>query len=230
MTPKDATVVGHQSCLSAAGREQAEIAAPVIPGVYTVRYVTSVGTTLAHSDIEIFEILATISAPAEVAPQDEISVAWTGPGADQDFVAVARLDSPPLKYIHWAPVSGGNPVRLRTPYGVGDFELRYIRAADGTILARAPLRVATEQISMQVPQKVDAGTRFEVHWDGTPGENDVIAVAEIDSDDRTHLDWSYVSSGNPVTLAAPFEPGLYVVRYLGGENLTVRDRRRFRVY
>ena len=89
--------------------------------------------------------------------------------------------------------------------------------------------MATEPVELQVPREVEAGSRFLVHWTGTAGNQDIIAVAEVDSDDRSHLDWAYMSAGSPVELAAPFEPGLYVVRYLGGKRLDVRERRRFRV-
>lgn len=226
---KDASELGHETCLEATADGSTEIPAPVLPGLYSIRYVTTMGQILARSELEVFEVLATVSGPARIAPRIEMSVEWTGPARDQDFIAVARLDSPSLKYIHWAPVSDGNPARLRAPYGIGEFELRYVRGSDGSILARAPLVVEIVRVELQAPKKVEAGSRFEVHWTGTAGENDFIAVAATDSDDHTHLDWSYLTGGSPITLAAPFEPGIYDLRYHRGDDLAVRDRKRFRV-
>ncbi len=228
ITPKDDTIVGHQTCvLATAGG--VEIRAPVVPGVYTVRYLSSMGQTRARADLEVFEVLASVSGPKVVVPQVEMAVEWTGPGQKQDFVTVARLDSPPDKYIHWVPVSSGNPVLLRAPYAPGDFELRYIRATDGLVLASTPLEVIMERVLVSVPQKVESGTRFQVHWTGTPEKNDIIALAEIDSAPHVYIDWSYMSGGSPVILAAPFEAGEYVVRYLGGQKLEIRHHKRIRI-
>ena len=71
---------------------------------------------------------------------------------------------------------------------------------------------------------VEAGTRFEVAWSGTTGEGDFIAVARPRSGRGKHLDWSYTDLGSPMTLAAPFEAGKYVVRYVSGKSNKILTR------
>ena len=69
-------------------------------------------------------------------------------------------------------------------------------------------------ITLVVPTVVEAGTRFEVEWSGTAGKGDFISIANPHSGAKRYLDWSFANLGSPVTLAAPFDPGRYVVRYV----------------
>ena len=102
--------------------------------------------------------------------------------------------------------------------------MRYVRAADGEILARQPVDVVALAISLNAPAEVDAGTRFEVEWTGTAKSGDFIAVAPFDAPRRRYLDWTYTSVGHLLTLAAPFKPGDYEVRYISGDDLEVIAR------
>jgi Ca-activated chloride channel family protein len=119
----------------------------------------------------------------------------------------------------------GSPAVLTVPNTVGDYEIRYVRASDGEVLARHPLAVEAVEIAIEVPSVVEAGTRFEVAWSGTAGVGDFIAVAQHHSGPENYLDWSYTDLGSPVTLAAPFEPGIYVVRYVSGTSNEIVARR-----
>ena len=62
-------------------------------------------------------------------------------------------------------------------------------------------------------------------WSGTAGEGDFITVADARSGPKKHLDWSYTNLGSPVILAAPFEAGKYVVRYISGASDEILARR-----
>jgi hypothetical protein len=74
---------------------------------------------------------------------------------------------------------------------------------------------------ISVPKRVEAGTRFEVEWTGTPGAGDFLAVAVKGSKARRYLDWSYATAGSPLTLAAPFKKGQFVVRYISGSDFAI---------
>ena len=76
-------------------------------------------------------------------------------------------------------------------------------------------------ITLEAPSPVDSGTRFEVSWTGTPGEGDYVAVARANADAARHLDWAFATLGSPLSLAAPFEPGQYVVRFISGSSREV---------
>ncbi len=179
---------------------------------------------LARSTLEGIEMQATLECPAEVSAGEEFEITWTGPDSPLDYLSIAEPGSANEAYLEWAQTGEGNPLRLRAPRRTGEFELRYVRAADGEVLARRLMRVVAEEMRLQAPTRVDAGSRFEVEWSGTPGRGDFIAITEEDAAPGTHLDWSYATAGRLLTLAAPFQPGRYEVRYVSGEKLKILAR------
>jgi Ca-activated chloride channel family protein len=211
-------------CLPADAEGAISATAPEIPGEYIVRYVSPRGRTLAQSSLEVFEILATLDAPREMAPGADIAVRWTGPDAEQDFLSVAGPGDADDQYLSFVPTENGNPAHIRAPGSPGEYELRYVRAADGEVLARETFTVATSKISLEVPASVDAGTRFEVAWTGTSEEGDFVALTRVRTGIEEHLDFAFTNLGSPTTLAAPFQPGRYVVRYVSGVSGKVLAR------
>jgi len=205
-------------CIPAVGQGPIAASAPAVAGEYLVRYLSRRGRMLARASLEVFEILATLEGPMTAAPGADISVSWTGPDSEQDFLSIAAHDELDEQYRSFSPTASGNPVILTAPVTAGDYEVRYVRAADSEVLARRTLVVAAVEVTLEVPLVVEAGTRFEVAWSGTAGEGDFITVADVRSGPKKHLDWSYTDLGSPVTLAAPFEEGKYVVRYISGAS------------
>jgi Ca-activated chloride channel family protein len=236
--PGDYIIVEHSGeddlpedvlCIPAFGGGPITVNAPGPAGNYAVRYKSSRGQSVARASLEVFEILATLEGPVKAAPGEEIDVDWTGPDAAQDFLSLAALGEADDEYRSFSPTAIGSPAVLTAPDTVGDYEIRYVRASDGEVLARHPLAVAAVEIALEVPRVVEAGTRFEVAWSGTAGVGDFIAVAHHRSGPKNYLDWSYTDLGSPVTLAAPFEPGMYVVRYVSGKNNEIVARRSIEV-
>ena len=213
-------------CILAIGGGPVTVNAPDLAGDYVVRYRSRRGRSVARASLEVFEILATLEGPTMAVPGEDISVGWTGPDAAQDFLSIATHDELDEQYRSFSPTTSGNPVILTTPITPGDYEIRYVRAADGEVLARQTLAVVAVEVTLEVPRVVEAGTRFEVTWSGaSSGKGDFITVAHARSGPKKHLDWSYTDLGSPVTLAAPFEAGKYVVRYVSGTNNEILDRR-----
>jgi Ca-activated chloride channel family protein len=173
--------------------------------------------------------LATLDAPGEVAAGGEITISWTGPEEQQDYLSLAVAGAADDQYLSWAPAIDGNPTRLAVPINAGPYEIRYVRGEDGEVLARQPLEVVAVEITIEVPSVVTAGTRFEVIWTGTAGDGDFIAVARPRTNARNFLDWASTGFGSPVTLAAPFESGSYVVRYISGASKEIITRQRINV-
>ena len=157
------------------------------------------------------------------------SIHWTGPEGSQDFLTVAPVGSANGQYLRWAPAAEGNPTLLAAPDDPGAYEIRYLSGDDGEVQARHPFEVIVVEVTIDVPSVVDAGTRFEVAWTGTTGDGDFISVSRPRSHVKNYLDWAFTSFGSPVTLAAPFEPGSYVVRYVSGANNEIKARRRLKV-
>jgi Ca-activated chloride channel family protein len=212
-------------CIPAIGDGPATVDAPDLAGDYVVRYRSSRGQSLARASLDVFEILATLEGPTEAAPGQSLSIDWTGPDAPQDFLSIAASGDGDDQYRSFTPTTSGNPAVLNAPITPGNYEVRYVRAEDGEVLARLPLVILAVEVTLEVPKVVEAGTRFEVAWKGTAGEGDFVAVAHRGSGPKQHLDWSYTDLGSPVTLAAPFEAGQYVVRYISGTSQEIVARR-----
>ncbi len=218
----DADDTDYSVCLPAA-RENGTftIAAPAAAGDYSIFYRSRLGKILARRSLEVFEVLATLEGPATAAPGTILEFAWTGPDAAQDFLSIATPGSPDDTYVSWAPTADGNPARLRSPPDPGSYEVRYIRSVDGANLARSGLEIVAVQIELNVPKSVRSGTRFDVQWNGTARSGDFLAVAKTGSSTGESLDFAFAASGSPSSLAAPFEPGQYEVRYVSGFDLKI---------
>jgi Ca-activated chloride channel family protein len=216
-------------CIPVSGAGPVTVSAPDLAGDYVVRYRSRVGQSLARSPLEIFEILATIEAPTNAGPGEKVTAIWTGPAEGQDFLSIAAPDEPNEHYRSFSPTRNGSPAELIAPISPGEYEIRYVRAADGEILARHSLEIVKVDVRLVVPPAVEAGTRFEVAWEGTAGEGDFVTIAHPRSGPERHLDWSYTDLGSPVTLAAPFEAGTYIVRYVSGTTDGIVARRKIQV-
>jgi len=219
----------YELCVPVTGIGPITVTAPAVAGNYAVRYLSRRGRVLARTGIGVFEILATLGGPSEIGPGEEFNVHWTGPDEEQDFLSIAAADQDDRTYRSFALTADGSPALLTAPKAPGSYELRYVRASDGEVLARHQLSVVAEEISLEAPAIVEAGTRFEVKWTGTAGEGDFLAVASAGSGAKKPFDWTYANLGSPVTLAAPFEPGQYVVRYVSGATRKVVARKTIRV-
>jgi len=221
ITPAEGGENDHAACLFTTAGSPLELTSPVIPGRYKVRYVSAFGRVLARSSLQVFEVLATLDGPSEVAPGEDFMVGWEGPGAIQDYITLAAPDAPSDDYLSWSPTSAGPSLQLRAPDQHGSYEVRYIRAADSEILARLAIEIVLVEIGLRVPDEVIAGTRFGVEWTGTSRDGDFVAITPHGAPERRHLDWAYTSTGQSISLAAPFKPGKYEVRYIAGDDLTV---------
>lgn len=118
----------------------ATVTLPTEPGVWEVRYyLGSDGqTVLASQTITLAAATATLTAPASAITGQPVSVGWTGPGHDGDFVAIGR---PGEGYGVWTYTSEGNPLTIAAPTEAGDWELRYYMAGSDQPLATVPLVV-----------------------------------------------------------------------------------------
>jgi Ca-activated chloride channel family protein len=197
--------------------------APAEAGDYVITYRSARGTVLDRRPLEVFEVLATLGGPDSAAPEEALAIPWTGPDAAQDFVSIAPPGAAEDDYVRWIPTREGNPARLRAPSEPGSYEVRYVRAADNAVLARRVLEVVETPVELHVPNSVAAGTRFHVRFSGTTRPGDYLTVAEVGSGALDSLDFSFVATGGALTLAAPFEPGQFEVRYISGSDHRIVD-------
>jgi Ca-activated chloride channel family protein len=222
LVPADGTPTNPASCRLVSATNPIELTAPGEEGFWEVRYVSGLtGRTLARSAVEVTAIIVTLDGPEQVAAGRSFEVAWEGPAGTADYVSIAVEGGADDDYVDLSPASRGSPARFIAPRTPGSYEVRYVEGASGRIRRRAALEVVEEAVRLKVPRKILAGTRFDVRWDGPDRPGDILAVAHPGDPAQVHEDWTYTSAGSPASVAAPFEPGRYELRYItdGGREV-----------
>lgn len=166
-----------------------------------------------------------VNGPDEVEAGAEFEVAWTGPDAQGDFVTIVAEGATEWTNEPWFYTGNGNPGTLVAPTEEGDYELWYVAGADEEILARSPIAVTPFEGALQAPDEVEAGSEFEVTWNGPDGPGDFVTIVAEGTERWTNESWFYTGNGNPGTLVAPIEPGDYEVWYVtGADDATMATR------
>jgi hypothetical protein len=166
---------------------------------------------------------ATVSAPAEVAVGAELVVTWTGPADKTDFISLDPAGAPASRYGSYEYASKGSPLTLRAPGVPGEYAVRYHTGASGyPVLASAAVRVVAITATVEVPASVAAGAPVSVTWTGPDYPQDFISIDPEGAAESRYGAYAYTSTGSPLTIDAPVEPGRYVVRYhLGSSGYSV---------
>jgi len=193
--------------------------APSDPGQYEIRYILGRGTKLlAKAPLTVNAVPATVEAPGEVNVAARIEVKWQGPAAEGDFISVALPKQPPAAVTARALVKDGNPAKLWTPADAGQYEIRYVLARGGRVLAKAPITLNAVTATVEPPASAKAGTEVEIHWQGPGYPEDFIAVAKVSQPPNASVSAVKIRPGGTVKLRAPKEPGTYEVRYVLGRG------------
>ncbi len=199
--------------------DPAALQMPTEPGIYELRYVMNLDRTiLATRQIEVVGVDYAVSGPESAIAGDTITVDWTGPDYQNDYIAVARVGNRGNQQEGYAYTRNGNPAELRLPLEPGDYELRYITAQDRVISASQPIRIDPVTASLTAPTEGVAGETITLTWEGPDYQNDFIAVAEAGSRENTYINYSYTRDGSPLQLTLPAFPGDYEIRYIAQGN------------
>ncbi len=152
------------------------------------------------------------SAPAA----GELTVRWTGPSAKDDYVVFARPGGEETR--HFGYTRDGSPLKIRVPGEPGDYELRYVSAENGAILARTKVTATPVSAMLEAPAKGLAGSEITVPFKGPNAPEDWVGLAKAGAAaaDYEAGAWIYANDGSPARLRLPVEPGAYEVRYVSG--------------
>jgi Ca-activated chloride channel family protein len=116
--------------------------APGSPGAYEARYVDGERSKIrARAPIEVTAIPITLSAPATTPAGLRFDVAWTGPAAPGDFLAISKPGAGPTRTLDWASTTIGSPITLAAPSKPGAYEIRYVADGGREVLAVTPIEV-----------------------------------------------------------------------------------------
>jgi hypothetical protein len=172
---------------------------------------------------------ATLQFPPQVNAGKPFPVKWTGPDNAKDYITVIRKESADAVYGNYRDTREGNPVELLAPIEPGEWEVRYVAARSHTVLARAPLIVAANAVTLQAPVEVIAGTGVAVSWTGPDNAGDYLTLVPKDLPDGQYGNYTYTNKGSPLTITAPITPGEAEVRYMTGQGAKVLQRFPLRV-
>jgi Ca-activated chloride channel homolog len=197
----------------------AGVTMPATPGDYELRYVLGdSGRVVARLPITVADAATSVSGPAEAPAGATITVDWSGPDAQNDYISIAEAGGDDRRYEGYTYTKSGNPVRLRLPMTPGDYELRYVMSQDSTVLARAPITLTPVAASLDGPAEAAAGSQLSVGWSGPDYGSDYISIAEVGADDGSYEAYAYTGNGNPARFDAPTAPGAYELRYVANDN------------
>ena len=85
-------------------------------------------------------VTASIQAPTTAAPDAEISVIWTGPDTDRDFITITMPDADEGRYTSYAYTKDGSPAKFKTPAEPGTYEVRYVQSGK-KVIARKTITI-----------------------------------------------------------------------------------------
>lgn len=167
---------------------------------------------------------ATLDAPEEATAGSEITVNWTGPDEQGDYLTVVAPTVPDGQYGNYVYTAQGNPSPLLLPDKGGQYELRYVSEQRKTVLARRPIRLTPAVASLDAPSEASAGSTLAVRWSGPNNKGDYLTVVTPDAPDNQYGSYSYTAQGNPGTLLMPDQEGLFELRYVTGQSFIVLAR------
>ena len=196
---------------------------PSEPGPYVIEYILGEGRiALVAASIEVTPTPATLTAPASAVAGDTIEIGFTGPGYDNDFIAVRAPDAEGYhRFINTIAVDRGNPARLTMPSAPGTYMIEYIEGQDRTALAASEIIISAASAGLTAPANANVGDTIEIGWTGPDYDNDFIAIRRPDSEGYHRFETTVATDrGNPARLEVPSTPGTYLIEYIEGQDRT----------
>lgn len=219
ISEKNAKDLHHKDYAYTKKGNPADFTAPGEVGDHELRYIHGhTGKAIGRTDIQVTPVQAAVQAPAEADVAVEFEVKWQGPDYPSDYIAIARPDQRAGSQLSYTYTQRGNPLKLQAPSEPGSYEVRYMPARGGKMLAKTTIEIKGVGASLQAPAVADVATEFDVSWRGPDNKSDYIAIARPDQKPGIQVNYTYTSAGNPLKVRAPSDPGTYEVRYMLGRG------------
>ncbi len=199
---------------------------PADPGTYEIQYVMRQDSTvLTRTPITVTAVGAEITAPQTATAGERVTVEWTGPDYELDYIAITKPDDRQGTSINYTYTREGSPLELVMPAEPGEYEIRYTLRQDGKTLATRPITVAAVGASLGAPEAAAAGAVVTVEWTGPDYDLDYISVSDPESRDGVYENYTYTREGTPLNVVMPTQPGIYELRYTMRQDGRVIARR-----
>jgi len=220
---------GYVNYVYTRGGSPAALVMPGTPGEYEIRYVAAQdNTVLARAMIAVTDAAATITAPETAMAGSDITVGWTGPGNERDYISVAQPDADPNQYSDYA-YTRAPEVALNMPAEPGAYELRYILREGQQTLESRTITLTEPVATIDAPADGVKGTQVKVQWSGPGASRDYVSIARPDVADTEYESYAYARGDGPLSLRLPDETGIYELRYVLGTARKVIARQPFEV-
>lgn len=130
--------------------ETGELRAPTKAGQYQVRYIlrgAGKSLAIATQPVTVVAASASVSLPQSVQAGSTITVEWTGPAGQDDYIDLVPADykeiGGELSYFYTRSSDDGLTGELQAPKKAGQYQVRYILRGAGKslVLAKQPLTV-----------------------------------------------------------------------------------------
>ncbi|WP_316013635.1 vWA domain-containing protein [Roseobacter sp. HKCCA0434] len=160
---------------------------------------------------------ATLEAADSAPILAYIDVAWTGPGAEDDYLEIVEDVETPGRWLTFAYVDpDSDTVSLQMPPGPGDYLIRYVSTErQHAVLAERPITVTEAEFVLDGPAGAAPAETIEVFWRGPGGAEDYIDIQRADTEATSgETSWAWARDGNPAAIRVPVEPGDYNLRYV----------------
>ncbi|MBI1360351.1 MAG: hypothetical protein GC155_08715 [Alphaproteobacteria bacterium] len=192
------------------------------PGEYDVRYILDLKDggrkVKAVSPLTITPATATLTVPPTALGAEPLSIEWTGPAGDGDYVDVV-----PQGYtdtsgeIAYAYTSAGSPAMFSAPGPSGDYTVRYVLEGPGgrRVLTTAPLSVTAPEATLEAPDTAKTNATVAVVWTGPKRSGDYVDLVKKGYTQTSgEISYFYTDRQTASELKMPIEPGEYEIRYV----------------
>jgi len=155
-----------------------------------------------------------IDAPAQAIAGATLTVSWDPTLNPRDLVTIVPADADEDEVGVHVRTDRGSPAELTAPGMPGPHEVRYVLDDGRTVQGRAAILLVDGEVTLEVPETVPAGARFEAAWEGTVNDRDFITIVPAEAPDDEIGNHQRAGRSSPAELTAPGTPGLYELRYV----------------
>lgn len=204
----------------------AQMTAPVDPGDWEVRYVAARSrTVLGRAPVIVLAVGATLDAAASVTIDSPVSVVWTGPANEGDYITLVAATAPDGHHGNYTLVRQGSPLTVTAPLEAGEGELRYMTGQGAKVLGRRAVRLVLPEVRLDAPARAVAGSPVAVTWTGPANQGDYLTVVDPKAPEGKFTNYTLVRLGSPLDVTMTMEPGAAELRYMTGRGGKVLGRR-----
>ena len=137
----------------------------------------------------------TLDAPASAGVGSTVDVKVAGSTNARDFVTIVPKGTREGAYGDYQYVEKRAVLKLKAPAKPGEYEIRLLGAdAPYPTLARRPIRIDEVEATLDAPEHVEAGAKFQVKWTGPDNARDYVAIGNAK---RQYITYAYTTAGQP---------------------------------